>query len=104
VIHLWPFNAISDSYFEYFSEELRQMKLSLGIPNGDPQHDTKKNLDLEKKLKHWLEDSSVHTVLQWFDVVEGVEISPKLTPKRWATEITQRDRLFLDKLGIAELI
>jgi len=87
-------------YYEHLSEEIRKMKLTLGNSNGDPQHDTKKNLDLEKKLKHWLDTSSIHTVLQWFDTVEYVSISSKLAKKRWTTEITQRDRLFLDKLGV----
>ena len=87
-------------YHEYLSEEIRKMKLTLGVANGDPLHDTKKALDLEKKLKYWLEESSIHTVLQWFDTVEGVSVSSKLAKKRWTTEITQRDRLFLEKLGI----
>ena len=87
-------------YHEYLSEEIRKMKLTLGVANGDPQHDTKKVLDLEKKLKHWLDESSIHTVLQWFDTVEGVIVSSKLAKKRWTTEITQRDKLFLEKLGI----
>ena len=91
-------------YYEYLGEEIRKMKLSLGVCNGDPTHDMKKNLDLEKKLKHWLEESSVHTVLQWFDTVEGVRISSKLANKRWTTEITQRDRLFLEKLGVGKHI
>jgi transposase len=90
-------------YHECLSEEIRKMKLALGVSNGDPLHDTKKVLDLEKKLKRWLEDSSIHTVLQWFDTVEGVGVSSKLAKKRWTTEITQRDRLFLDKLGIGKL-
>jgi len=89
-------------YYEYLSEEIRKMKLTLGKANGDPQHDTKKNLDLEKKLKHWLDESSIHTVLQWFDTVEAVTVSSKLAKKRWTTEITQRDRLFLDKLGVGK--
>ena len=87
-------------YYEYLSEEIRKMKLTLGVANGDPLHDTKKVLDLEKKLKHWLEESSIHTVLQWFDTVEGVSVSSKLAKKRWTTEVTQRDKLFLEKLGI----
>ena len=80
------------------------MKLTLGVVNGDPLHDTKKVLNLEKKLKHWLVESSIHTVLQWFDTVEGVNVSSKLTKKRWTTEITQRDSLFLEKLGIGKLV
>jgi len=91
-------------YHEYLSEEIRKMKLTLGVKNGDPQHDTKKNLDLEKKLKHWLDESSIHTVLQWFDTVEAVMVSSKLAKKRWTTEITKRDKLFLDKLGVGKFI
>jgi transposase len=87
-------------YHEYLSEEIRKLKLSLGVANGNPLHDTKKVLNLEKKLKHWLEESSIHTILQWFDTVEGVSVSSKLAKKRWTTEITQRDRLFLEKLGV----
>ena len=64
----------------------------------------KKVLDLEKKLKHWLDESSIHTVLQWFDTVGGVCVSSKLAKKRWTTEITQRDRLFLEKLGVGKLL
>ena len=79
------------------------MKLTLGVANGDPLHDTNKVLDLEKKLKYWLEESSINTVLQWFDTVESVSVSSKLAKKRWTTEITQRDKLFLEKLGIGEL-
>jgi transposase len=90
-------------YYEHLSEEIRKMKLTLGVANGDPLHDTKKVLDLEKKLKHWLEESSIHTILQWFDTVEGVSISSKLAKKRWTTEITQRDKLFIEKLGIGGL-
>jgi len=95
---------VSLCYHEYISEEIRKMKLTLGVCNGDPSHDTKKALDLEKKLKHWLEESSIHTVLQWFDVVEGVKVSSKLANKRWTTEITLRDKLFLEKLGIGKFI
>ena len=39
---------------------------------------------------------------EWFDTVEEVRISSKLRAKRWTTEITKRDRLFLQKLGIGE--
>jgi len=90
-------------YYEYLSEEIRKMKMTLGVSNGDPRHDIKKVLKLEKKLKHWLEESSIHTVLQWFDTVEGVRVSSKLAKKRWTTEITKRDKLFLEKLGVGKL-
>jgi len=88
-------------YYEYLSKEIYSMKSTLGIANGDPEHDSAKNLALEKKLKCWLDNSSIYLVLQWFDTIEGVEVSTKLTRKRWSTEITLRDKMFLDKLGVS---
>ena len=88
-------------YYEYLSNEIRNMKEVLGKKNGDPEHDLEKNLVLERKLKRWLENSSIYLVLQWFDTVEGVKVSSKLLSKRWTTEITKRDQIFLDKLGVS---
>ena len=82
------------------SNEIFKLKSALGIANGDPGHDEAKNLALEKKLKYWLDDSSIFLVLQWFDTVECVDVSTKLTRKRWTTEITLRDKMFLEKLGV----
>ena len=76
------------------------MKKLLGVKNGDPVHDAATNLSLEKKLKAWLDNSPIYLVLQWFDTVEGVKVSSKLTSQRWTTEITLRDKLFLDKMGV----
>lgn len=87
-------------YYESLSERVRQLKLSLGSVNGDPAHDNKVTLDRENKLKSWLKNTPIYLILQWFDAVEEVCVSTKLLSKRWSTEITGRDRLFLDKLGI----
>ena len=86
-------------YYEYLSNEIRKMKKALGVKNGDPVHDSEKNLKLEKSLKSWLNNSPIYLILQWFDTVEGVKVSSKLLSKRWTTEITSRDRMFLEKLG-----
>ena len=88
-------------YYEYFSNEVRNMKKVLGVKNGDPKHDAAENISLEKKLKGWLDNSPIYIVLQWFDAALGVKVSSKLTSKRWTTEITLRDKLFLEKLGAA---
>jgi len=87
-------------YYEYLSNAIRNMKTLLGKTNGDPVHDTAANLAAEKKLKSWLDNSPIYLVLQWFDTVESVKVSSKLTSKRWTTEITSRDQLFLEKLGM----
>ena len=88
-------------YYEYLSNEIRNMKKVLGKKNGDKMHDTEANLLLERKLKNWLDNSPIYLVLQWFDTVEGVEVSSKIHSKRWTTEITKRDKMFLDKLGVS---
>jgi transposase len=87
-------------YYEYLSNEIRIMKSVLGQKNGDPKHDTAKNLRLEKKLKTWLENTPIYGVLQWFDTIEGVRVSSALMAKRWSTEVTERDSLFLMRLGV----
>jgi len=87
-------------YYEYLSNEIRSIKKPLGVKNGDPKHDAEANLKLERKLKNWLDDSPIYLILQWFDTFEGVKVSSKLLSKRWTTEITQRDMMFLEKMGI----
>jgi hypothetical protein len=87
-------------YYEYISEEIRKIKKSLGVKNGDPNHDIETNLLLEKKLKSWLDNSPIYLVLQWFDAVEVVKVSSKLLSKRWSTEITLQDKLFLKKMVV----
>ena len=87
-------------YYEFFSEQLRQVKMKLGIPNGDEKHDTKAVLEAERKLKSWIENTPIYLQLQWFDTVENVKVSSILTNKRWTTEITSRDALYLEKLGV----
>ena len=87
-------------YYEYFSEQLRQMKMTLGIANGDEKHDAKAVLEAERKLKAWMENTPVYLQLQWFDTVENVKVSSILMNKRWTTEITSRDAMYLEKLGV----
>ena len=50
-------------YYEYLSNEIRNMKDILGYPNGDPEHDSAANMKLEKKLKAWLDNSPIYIVL-----------------------------------------
>ena len=92
---------VSLCYYEYLNERIRQMKFTLAKKNGDPDHDKKDNLMMEAKLRTWLQNTPTYLVLQWFDTVEEVKVSTKLLSKRWTTEITKRDRMFLNKLGVA---
>jgi len=81
------------SYYEYFSDQVRKLKGSLGKMTGNPEHDTKAVINDEKKLKSWLENTPLYLQLQWFDAVESVSISSVLGKKRLNTEVTSRDRL-----------
>ena len=89
-------------YYEFLAEEVRKLKLTLGNEFDGQDRKTKKQVDLEKKLKHWLNATPLYLQLQWFDVIEGVEISSKLKSVRFSTEATARDKLYLEKLGMTD--
>ena len=84
-------------YLEYLAGKIQTLRDTLG-QNMDST--SKTVLNAENKLKSWLENTSLHHVLQWFDTVESTEVSIQQRRRRWNTETTARDRLFLEKLGI----
>jgi len=88
------------SYEEYLRFKIGQIKAELGKVTGDPKHDTKENLKLEASLKIWLTDTSFSNILRWFDAYETTIVSTKVANRRWNSETTRRDRLFLEKLGM----
>lgn len=90
---------VSLCYYEYLSERLRQLKQALAaeIRSEEDTAQVRKN---KKKLLSWLNNTPVYLTLQWFDAVEEVKVSAKLISRRWTTEITERDRMFLEKLGV----
>ena len=87
-------------YLEELHNRVRDMKAALGRENGDPTHDLKENLDDERKLRTWLGKRSLHNVLDWFDARETFEVSSDIRRRKWNTETTRRDRMFLEKLGM----
>ena len=91
---------VSLCYYEYYSERLRQIKKDLEEQISNPGDDTATVLKKKKKLLSWMKNTPTYLTLQWFDTVEEVRISTKLSSKRWSTEVTERDRLFLDMLGV----
>ena len=90
-------------YYEYLSEQLRRIKQSLASEIANPENETSETLKIKKKLLSWMKNTPVYLTLQWFDAVEEVKVSTKLLSRRWTTELTARDRLFLSKLGIPTL-
>ena len=87
-------------YYEYLSEQLRQIKQSLASEIAAPENEAAETLKLKKKLLSWMKNTPVYLILQWYDAIEEVNVSTKLLSRRWTTEITARDRLFLEKLGV----
>ena len=90
---------VSLCYYEYFSEEIRKLKKALEdeINNGDLNST---ELKTTKKLSNWVKNTPLYLQLQWFDAVESVEISSKLRKRRWNTEVTACDALYLEKMGV----
>ena len=88
---------LAQSMHESFETMLRSLRDTLAIPNGDVEHDTSEKLKEERQLKNWIRKTSMHNILSWFDAVEEVRMSGK---RKWRTETTKRDRMFVEKLGI----
>ena len=82
------------------AKKIRRLKNSLGNKTGDEAHDKKTVIDDELSLKSWLCNTPLYLQLQWFDTVENVDVSVKLKRRRWTSEITARDALYLEKLGV----
>jgi hypothetical protein len=87
-------------YEDWLRFKIGQMKSELGKKTGDHKHDTKKQLALELSLKKWLVDTSFSNVLRWFDAYETTTVSTAVAYRRWNSETTKRDRLFLERLGM----
>ena len=87
---------LSQSMHESFASMLRIQKETLAIANGDAEHDSKENLQQEKTLKNWLRKTSMNGILNWFDAIQRTDVEGH----HWKTEMSKRDRLFLEKLGV----
>lgn len=90
---------VSLCYYEYFGEEIRKLKNALEAEiNSGELNST--DLKTTKKLNSWVNNTPLYLQLQWFDAVESVEISSKLRNRRWNTEVTACDALYLKKIGL----
>ena len=54
----------------------------------------------KQKLLTWLNGMSLKDIICWFDAIEVTEVSTQVKEKRWNTEVLERDRLFLQLLGV----
>lgn len=85
---------------ETLETKVNYMKTTLAMPNGDIEHDQKANIKKERKLKNWIERTSLHNILQWYDAVEYTRATNNDKAVEWVTQMTERDRMFIDKLGM----
>ncbi len=86
-------------YYEHFAEKIRKLKEELGkdIEGGGL---TAAELRTTRKLQAWVKNTPLYLQLQWFDAVEQVCVSNGLARRRWSTEVTACDALYLKKLGV----
>ena len=98
-VMVW-FEALS--MHEAFETKINYLKSTLGIPDGDREHDQIVTLDTERELSHWLQKTSLQNILGHFDAEEYVYLKNKDKNKEveWTTSQSKRDLLFLDKLGV----
>lgn len=91
---------VAYGYEEFFQNAINQLKDTLAVPNGKPEHDNSEVFKKEKALRNWLNKMSVAKLFDWFDAIQRTTVSSKLAKARWKTESIERDRLFLRKLGV----
>ncbi len=91
---------IAYGYEEFFRQALNHMKSTLAVPNGDPEHDHSDIFKREKALLNWLNKMSVAKLFDWFDAVQETTVNTRVGKARWRTETIERDRLFLQRLGV----
>ena len=84
---------------EAFEKEVNQLKKTLAVPNDDEDHDRAENLKTELELRHWLNGTSLHNILEHFDAIEYVYLKNRDKEVHWTTETSKRDEMFLDKIG-----
>lgn len=91
---------IALGYLSFLYARIREVKDTLGKPNGDEEHDTKQRLSAEKSLLSWMENHSLQQQLSYFDCIEETTVNTAAKKIRWTTEHIKRDRLYLQSLGV----
>lgn len=91
---------VAYGYEEFFQNAINDVRSRLAIPTGDPAHDNSKTFKKEKALLNWLNKMSVAKLFDWFDAIQETTVSTTIGKKRWRTETVERDRFFLQCLGV----
>ena len=47
-----------------------------------------------------MDNTSIQEIFDWFDAVEKVDVTTPYAKQVWTTEVIERDKMFLEKLGV----
>lgn len=95
-------NFVALCYEERLWSEIARIKQLLQKDIADTKASGKNKTIAAKKQKllTWLNGMSLHELLSWFDAIENIEVSTQIRSKKWSTEVLERDKMFLDLLGV----
>ena len=88
---------VSLGYHCFLTKKIKEMREGLGKNKSEK---TAALVKLENNLDKWLEQRSLAQILDWFDCIETTHVQTAMGNYRWSTESVQRDRLFLEYLGV----
>ncbi len=88
---------VSLGYHCFLTKKIKEMREGLGKNKSEKSAALVK---LENNLDKWLEQRSLTQILDWFDCIETTHLQTAMGNYRWSTESVQRDRLFLEYLGV----
>lgn len=87
--------------YEYFlRSRIKNVRLLLKEELDRNNSSKIENKELKKQLFSWLEKQSFTNILEWFDAYESIIYSNEHQTIRWSSEITKRDKLFLNLIGM----
>ena len=84
-------------YRSFLLKRIKEIKNDL---EKTPENCSASDKRLRDQLRAWLNNRSLSQILKWFDCNERTTVISEVGMKRWTTENTKRDRLFLQMLGM----
>lgn len=85
-----------------FLSKINDAKVKLKDVITEKESRTKKKAKVERSLLSWIENKSLREILEWFDCIEETVVKTPAGTRRWSTEKTSRDQMFLDYLGYTQ--
>jgi len=84
-------------YYCFMTKKIKEVQQQLG---KNKETKNAKRQKMEKSLKKWLEGHSFAQIMDWFDCIETTAVKTETVKARWSTETIERDRFFLELLGM----